>query len=114
MGSTEVVSNNLNPNFSKSIEVDFDFTNVQKIQFRVVDVDKNIEEPLGHVETTLGHILKSKKSTLTLKLEGKDAGEGEITIIGEEKKINQYIVKWRFSAEHVEKKDFLGFGKSGK
>ena len=38
-GRTEKIKNNLNPKFTKSIDVDYHFENVQKLQFCVFDID---------------------------------------------------------------------------
>jgi len=61
LGRTEMVLNNLNPNFAKSVTVDYYFEEVQKLKLQVYDVDSpsqalQAHDFLGEVECTLGHV----------------------------------------------------------
>ncbi len=40
VGRTEVIQDNLNPKFAKSLVIDYYFEEVQNLKFVVVDVDK--------------------------------------------------------------------------
>lgn len=60
-GRTERVGNNLNPEFSKSISMNYYFEMVQKLKFTVYDVDNetkklNDDDYLGSMECTLGQV----------------------------------------------------------
>jgi len=61
VGRTERISNNLNPNFSRCIVIDYMFEQVQKIKFSVYDIDSDTQKLtehdfLGSFETTLGEV----------------------------------------------------------
>lgn len=64
VGRTERIENNLNPNFSKSIIVDYFFEELQKLKFLVYDIDsasgslKNADF-LGEMQCTLGQVSMS-------------------------------------------------------
>ena len=58
-GRTEWIQNNLNPEFTKTIEIDYLFEEVQKLRFRVFDIDNKSatlddDDFLGELECTLG------------------------------------------------------------
>lgn len=81
VGSTEVQRNNLNPNFTQSIYVDFIFEVKQIIKFEVLDVDKHSTDVIGEVETTVGAIVGAKNQTSILDLHHKSSkSTGKIII----------------------------------
>ena len=56
-----MIRDNLNPQFAKTIEVDYYFEEVQKLRFAVFDIDNataTLEDDdfLGRAECTLGHV----------------------------------------------------------
>ncbi|XP_076818509.1 copine-3-like isoform X2 [Clavelina lepadiformis] len=111
---TERVKNELSPNFSKKIDIDYFFEEVQKLQFAIYDIDNKTidlsdDDFLGQVECTLGQIVSQKtfNSGLFNKDNKRPAGEGAITIHAEEVTDNR-IVTMSFHATHLDKKDFLG------
>ena len=58
---TELIKNNLNPEFSKAIELDYRFEEVQKLKFSVYDLDNDTsslsdDDFLGGLECTLGEV----------------------------------------------------------
>ena len=61
MARTESIQNNLNPDFSKAIELDYYFEMVQKLRFAVYDLDNDTksladDDFLGDMECTLGQV----------------------------------------------------------
>ena len=61
VGTTEVVNNNLNPNWKKTVEIDYIFEINQYIRFEVWDVDSNGKDDLiGVAETAVGAIMGAK------------------------------------------------------
>lgn len=79
VGSTETISSSANPNFVKTIIVDYVFSIMQNCKFEIFDtgIDKK-EYRLGCVETSLGAIVGSKCSTISLNLhddQGKFSGK---------------------------------------
>eukprot|EP00291_Cryptomonas_curvata_P000907 CAMPEP_0172188082 /NCGR_PEP_ID=MMETSP1050-20130122/21707_1 /TAXON_ID=233186 /ORGANISM="Cryptomonas curvata, Strain CCAP979/52" /LENGTH=245 /DNA_ID=CAMNT_0012862499 /DNA_START=159 /DNA_END=896 /DNA_ORIENTATION=- len=103
VGRTEVVRNNLNPRFQKTIDVDFIFEINQEIRFVLYDIDDdlstkwNVElkpfnmhdhDLLGFVQTTLGDIVGSRNCQMASALMGKkgkkEKAYGTITILAEE------------------------------
>ena len=69
LGRTEVIKNNLNPNFKKIFSVDYMFEQKQECQFDVIDVDGSGSfDHLGQCSTTLGAIIGSRNNTLILDL----------------------------------------------
>ncbi|EDO39500.1 predicted protein [Nematostella vectensis] len=108
---TERVKNNLNPDFSKAISVDYYFELVQKLKFSVFDVDnatKQLDDDdfLGSIECTLGQIVSKKSFTKHLEIKGRQVGT--ITIYAEEMKGANEIVKLTFRATNLDNKDFMG------
>ena len=60
-GRTEWIKNSLNPEFSKAIEMDYRFEEVQNLKFRVYDIDNltdtlDDDDFLGHMECNLGEV----------------------------------------------------------
>jgi len=82
IGQTETIQDNLNPNFSKSIVVDYVFEIKQPIKFEVWDYDSPTSSDfIGAVETTVGAIVGAKNQTVILDLKdkyNKDAGKAVV------------------------------------
>lgn len=61
MARTERIQNSLNPKFTKAIQLDYAFEEVQKIKFSVFDIDNESaslgdDDFLGSMECTLGEV----------------------------------------------------------
>ena len=72
---TEVIQDNLNPEFSKKITLDYRFETQQKLKFEVYDSDSastklSDHDFIGQVSTTLGEIV------------GASSGRFERTLLG--------------------------------
>ncbi|XP_028392485.1 copine-3-like isoform X2 [Dendronephthya gigantea] len=112
VGRTEQIKDNLNPNFAKSIIVDYHFEELQKLKFSVYDIDdpkENLSKAdfLGNLETTLGQLVSSQKYSKPLQLP-KTTNAGTITIAAEELATNHDLVDFTFRATKLDKKDFFG------
>jgi len=84
-GKTEVIKDNLNPNFSTTFTLDFIFEIQQPLRFQVVDVDGPTSfDEIGVVECPLGKIMGAKNQTLILDIIGKGGKcNGKLVIRGE-------------------------------
>ena len=59
-GRTEMIKDNLNPNFSKTFQLDYIFETQQHIKFDCIDIDSVTSfDFIGSVATTVGHIVGS-------------------------------------------------------
>jgi hypothetical protein len=68
LAKTEVIKNNLNPDFAK-VPLMYFFERPQKLKFVVLDINgKKAAEVIGWVETTMGQIMGSKGQTFTADL----------------------------------------------
>ena len=108
-GRTEQIHNSLNPEFSKKIVIGYHFENLQKLKFKIFDIDSKStaldkHDFLGEVECSLGQIVSSGKIVETLH-HPKSKNKGELCVIAEEIGAIKEDVEFLFSAE--------GFKKSG-
>lgn len=129
VGRTEILKNNLNPEFSRHIKVDYFFEERQVVRVALWDVDsksdsitKNYHDFLGEVVTTLGEIVSSGvfEADLTsphrgdnVKLLGGKRNLGKIFIRAHERRQEDAKrITLRLSAQNLDRKDFGGLGKS--
>jgi len=69
LGKTEVIHDNLNPDYSTSIVTDYIFEITQTIKVEVVDIDgPNKEQFIGEAQFELGELMGSKKNMLIIDL----------------------------------------------
>ncbi|KAM3142693.1 hypothetical protein pb186bvf_005077 [Paramecium bursaria] len=66
IGETEVIQNDLNPNFQKVFVLDFIFELKQPIRFEIRDIDGDSFDDLGFCETTIGNMFGAKNQILIL------------------------------------------------
>lgn len=58
IGTTESIKNNLNPDWTTGVEIDFYFEKMQKIKFEVLDHDvSNADDLIGTYETNVAAIM---------------------------------------------------------
>jgi len=113
-GRTEVIMNNLNPDFAKSFVMDYFFEEIQKLRFEVYDVDSNDRDLrkhdfIGYHECTLGSILGENGGRFESKLSNpKYANCGSIIVTAEEVQSCKDFVTLQFSGRKLDKKDFFG------
>jgi len=112
VGKTEVIMNNLNPEFAKPIEIDYFFEEEQQLRFVVYDIDdftgKNSAKNdfLGEYTTTLANIVNARNKRIKGKL--LNIQHGDIIITAEEVSDSKKVVIYKFSARKLDKKDFFG------
>ncbi len=68
LARTEWIKNNMNPEFSKAIEIDYRFDEVQKLRFSVFDLDNatstlDDDDFLGCLECTLGEVSECSQTS---------------------------------------------------
>ena len=61
IGKTEMIDNNLNPDFTTTFNLDFFFEKQQYLKFEVYDVDQKGLEHIGDCETTISKIMGSSR-----------------------------------------------------
>ena len=108
-GRTEGLINNLNPAFATKILIGYRFEELQKLKFKIYDVDsksKKLDDHdfLGEAECNLGQIVSSANFVATLN-HPKSKTKGELCVTAVEIGPNKEEVEFLFSAE--------GFKKSG-
>lgn len=64
IGKTEIVNNNLNPDFATVVQCDYYFEREQQLKFMVYDIDSTTtKEFIGMHETTMGKIIGAPRQT---------------------------------------------------
>ena len=114
IGRTEIIQNNLNPDFTKFLTVDYRFEEYQKLKFEVYDCDSSSKDLknhdfLGRTETTLGNIMGERcgkyERDLTINAGTK---AGKILVTAEELGVCKESLTIRFEGKKLDKKDFFG------
>ncbi|KAM9975211.1 hypothetical protein ACTFIW_008689 [Dictyostelium discoideum] len=108
IGSTEMISNNLNPVFKKTVTIDYHFERIQNLKFEVLDIDgggKN--DTIGDFSITLGNIISKpgKKVIGEIKCNGKQTGT--IEIIAEEIQETGQNIILKLQGSKLDKKDLF-------
>ena len=83
VGETEVLENNLNPDFKRTLQVFYVFEISQQIRFEVVDSDGGKSaDVIGLIDTSLGQVVGAKEFTFKsdITLQGKKEKRGEIIV----------------------------------
>ncbi|RUS84077.1 hypothetical protein EGW08_008189 [Elysia chlorotica] len=111
LGRTEIIWNNLNPDFVKKFVMQYYFEESQKLKFEVYDVDSasadlSKHDFLGRAECTLGEVVSSNK--LTKPLNGPKKDSGRIIIGAEELSSCKEQATMQFCAHKLDKKDLFG------
>ncbi|ESO82328.1 hypothetical protein LOTGIDRAFT_198063 [Lottia gigantea] len=110
-GRTEIIWNNLNPDFVHKFVIRYYFEQLQKLKFEIYDVDSNSADLskhdfLGSIECSLGEIVSANK--LQKSLRGPKKNSGSIIITAEELSSCKERVTLHFCAHKLDKKDFFG------
>ncbi|XP_005099340.1 copine-8 isoform X1 [Aplysia californica] len=110
-GRTEIIWNNLNPDFVKKFVMQYYFEQSQKLKFEVYDVDSassdlSKHDFLGRMECTLGEVVSSNR--LNKRLTGPKKDSGSIIIGAEELSSCKEQALIQFRAHKLDKKDFFG------
>jgi len=105
---TEVLKDNLNPDWTTAVELDYYFEINQPLLFVVYDYDSSSSsEEVGRVETTLGHIVGAGTAFLNLKNK-KFSNPGKLIVRAEELRESREIYFLQFKGKKLDKKDFFG------
>jgi hypothetical protein len=110
-GRTEVIDNNLNPDFVKKFTLSYFFEERQHLKFMLYDIDSNSRDLsqhdfLGEFECTLGEIVSASK--LERKLIGPKPDSGSIILTAEELSTCKEEVTLQFNGRKLDKKDWFG------
>lgn len=85
IGRTEVLNDDLNPDFSTKILLQYNFEVVQYLKFELWDEDLNSNDFLGQVETTLAEIIANKNRQFIRQITGiENRNCGDLIIVVEE------------------------------
>ena len=107
IGKTEMILNNLNPDFTKTFTIDYYFEKEQWIKFEVYDVDETELEHIGDCETTLAKIMTSNRTTFISDLHipsNPSASRGKIVVRGDSVAQSNDDVSFRVRANLTESK----------
>ncbi|XP_063443514.1 copine-8-like isoform X2 [Mytilus trossulus] len=112
LGRTEIIWNNLNPDFVKKFVMHYYFEQSQKLKFEIYDVDSKSADLskhdfLGRMECTLGEIVASG-TRYTRRLLGPKKNSGTIIVGVEELSSCKEQGNFQFRASKLDKKDFFG------
>lgn len=108
---TERLTNTLNPEFASKIMISYKFEELQKIKFKIYDVDSNssaldAHDFLGETETTLGQIVSSGNFSMALN-HPKNKSPGQLLVKAEEIGSFKEEVEFVFSAQDFKKSGLL-------
>ncbi|MED6159590.1 Protein BONZAI 3 [Stylosanthes scabra] len=124
LGRTEVIMNNLNPEWIEKINVAFQFEIVQPLEFYVYDVDTkyhgvptktlNLKDQdfLGRASCTLSEIVTKHSRSITLKLQNKTGHGGSrtlgaLTVHAEETIASRTAIEMILRCSHLDNKDIF-------
>jgi Ca2+-dependent lipid-binding protein len=119
VGTSEVIQDNLSPEFQKNFVVDYFFEEHQKLRVTFLDCDSksNVSDLkkhdyLGHADFLLADLVAAPGQTLHIPcLSKKDKAIKKdciVTIRGEETSSSKDLLKITFRAEKLDKKDLFG------
>jgi len=117
VGRTEVIRDDLNPNWTKQFVLDYYFEEIQRFKVRVYDEDKLNEENLsshdfiGQCWFDLSQVVKSNGMALLCPLMKGDRDRGQLIIHGEEMDQSKEFLRMQVSGRDLANKDGL-FDKS--
>ncbi|KAK2186177.1 hypothetical protein NP493_212g08002 [Ridgeia piscesae] len=112
-GSTEIIWNNLNPNFVTKFVMEYYFEEQQKLKFAVFDVDSKSADLskhdfLGSAEFTLAEIVSSYGQATKPLVGCKKSNNATILVSAEELSSCKEEVTLQFCGKNLDKKDFFG------
>jgi len=105
-GHTEVVNNNLNPDFEKYFTISYSFEKQQRLRFVILDQDITDAEEIGFFETTLGNVMGSKNQTMTgqLRIARSNANRGQIIVRAEAVSESNHVIIYQITAHGLANK----------
>ncbi|CAD8105544.1 unnamed protein product [Paramecium sonneborni] len=107
-GKTEIIQDNLNPNFTKTFIIDYFFECQQPLKFIVNDDDgKGQFDFIGSVETTLGRIAGSRDQVLIIDLTKGSKKTGSLIVKAEQVRLINQKIKMQIYGEQLSNTRFL-------
>lgn len=108
-GKTELVKNNLNPDFATSVQIDFIFESKQTLLLEVWDQDKNTRDLIGTASTQVSKVMGGKHSSQVMDIHDKKGHKtGEILVRGERVNDNHDVIELGFDAKTDHERGFMG------
>ena len=99
---TETIDDDLNPDFAKTVIMDFHFETKQKLKFEIIDIDGvNKWDFIGKVETTLGEIVGAKNQTSIFDIKDGNDINGKLITRCESVKLNNDIIKMNLEGHNL-------------
>ena len=83
IGQTEIIMNNLNPDFQTSFTVAYFFEKEQSFKFQMIDIDNDAGtefDIIGEVEVTLGTLMGAARQTWTSNISHNGKPGGQIVV----------------------------------
>ena len=85
-GKTELIMDNLNPDFKTYFTIGYQFEKHQRLRFEVLDIDPvDTSEFIGYIETSMGQIMGAKDQSFVAELKDQKGGNskrGQIIVKG--------------------------------
>lgn len=112
-GRTEVIWNNLNPDFAKKFVIDYYFEERQELKFEIYDIDCDSpslhkHDFLGRMEVSLGEIVSAHGFQVERQLYSGGKSCGKIIFVTEEVLSSKEVVTMQFFGKNLDRKDFFG------
>jgi len=108
VGRTEIVMNNLNPEFQKTLTVEYIFETKQIFQVKVIDYDEKTDkdnDQLGACEFDIAHLMSARNHTKSFDLNPR----GKLHIVAAETNVNASdTVQLEFFGRNMKKMDTFG------
>lgn len=103
-GRTEVLTNTLNPEFATKILIAYHFEEVQKLKFKIYDIDSSSHllenhDFLGEAECNLGQIVSSTNKFETTLYHSGNRSRGQLCVKAEEIGSFKEEIEFQFSAQ---------------
>ncbi|KAN0023754.1 hypothetical protein ACTFIV_008141 [Dictyostelium citrinum] len=108
IGSTEMISNNLNPVFKKTVTIDYHFERIQNLKFEVLDIDGGKNDTIGDFSITLGNIISKPGKKVFGDIKCRNGKKtGTIEIIAEEIQETGQNIILKLQGSKLDKKDLF-------
>ena len=110
-GRTEIIWDDLNPNFVKTFKIDYIFEIQQHIKFDVIDIDgKTSFDFIGEAFSNIGAMVGAKNQTLILDLHDRsNKTSGKIILRADKVKHSTEEIIMKFSAKKIKNTHLLFF-----